>query len=33
MSLEKDLDITEVNEKVTLNACGLQCPGPIKKSI
>ena len=31
MSLEKDLDITEVNAKVTLNACGLQCPGPIKR--
>ncbi|AGX42501.1 CoA-disulfide reductase [Clostridium saccharobutylicum] len=30
MSLE-DLDITEINAKVTLNACGLQCPGPIRK--
>ncbi|GKX67078.1 CoA-disulfide reductase [Inconstantimicrobium mannanitabidum] len=26
-----DLDITEINAKVTLNACGLQCPGPIKR--
>ena len=31
MSLEKGLDIAEVNAKVTLNACGLQCPGPIKR--
>ncbi len=30
MSL-KDLDITEINAHVTLNACGLQCPGPIKR--
>lgn len=30
MALE-DLDITEVNAKVTINACGLQCPGPIKR--
>ncbi|OSA96381.1 UNVERIFIED_ORG: CoA-disulfide reductase [Clostridium botulinum] len=30
MSLE-DLDITEINTKVTLDACGLQCPGPIRK--
>lgn len=30
MSLE-DLDITEINAKVTLNACGLQCPGPIRR--
>ena len=27
----EDLDITEVNAKVSLNACGLQCPGPIKR--
>ncbi|HEX9027152.1 MAG TPA: CoA-disulfide reductase [Clostridium sp.] len=26
-----DLDITEINAHVTLNACGLQCPGPIKR--
>ncbi len=30
MSLE-DLDITEINAKVTLDACGLQCPGPIRR--
>ncbi len=30
MKLE-DLDITEVNANITLNACGLQCPGPIKR--
>lgn len=30
MKLE-DLDITEINAHVTLNACGLQCPGPIKR--
>ncbi|PRR82639.1 CoA-disulfide reductase [Clostridium vincentii] len=30
MKLE-DLDITEINAKVTLDACGLQCPGPIKR--
>lgn len=30
MSVE-DLDITEINAKVSLNACGLQCPGPIKR--
>ena len=30
MKLE-DLDITEINANVTLNACGLQCPGPIKR--
>ena len=30
MNLE-DLDITEINAKVTLNACGLQCPGPIRR--
>ncbi|GAA0077853.1 CoA-disulfide reductase [Clostridium sp. CTA-5] len=30
MKLE-DLDITEINAKTTLNACGLQCPGPIKR--
>lgn len=26
-----DLDITEINAKVTLDACGLQCPGPIRR--
>lgn len=26
-----DLDITEINANITLNACGLQCPGPIKR--
>lgn len=31
MALENNLDITEINAKVTLNACGLQCPGPIKR--
>jgi CoA-disulfide reductase len=30
MNLE-DLDITEINAKVSLNACGLQCPGPIRR--
>jgi CoA-disulfide reductase len=30
MKLE-DLDITEINAKVTLDACGLQCPGPIRR--
>lgn len=30
MSL-KDVDITELNAKVKLNACGLQCPGPIRR--
>ncbi|AVK47011.1 MULTISPECIES: CoA-disulfide reductase [Clostridium] len=30
MKLE-DLDITEINANATLNACGLQCPGPIKR--
>ncbi|MHC1748291.1 MAG: CoA-disulfide reductase [Cellulosilyticaceae bacterium] len=30
MALE-DLDITEINAKVKLNACGLQCPGPIRR--
>lgn len=30
MTLE-DLDITEINAKVKLNACGLQCPGPIRR--
>ncbi|AJG99098.1 pyridine nucleotide-disulfide oxidoreductase [Clostridium beijerinckii] len=30
MKLE-DLDITEINANTTLNACGLQCPGPIKR--
>ena len=30
MNLE-DLDISEVNANVTLNACGLQCPGPIRR--
>lgn len=30
MKLE-DLDITEINANITLNACGLQCPGPIKR--
>lgn len=30
MKLE-DLDITEINDHLTLNACGLQCPGPIKR--
>jgi len=30
MSL-KDIDITEINADVALNACGLQCPGPIKR--
>ncbi|WP_160691784.1 CoA-disulfide reductase [Clostridium sp. C2-6-12] len=26
-----DLDIKEINADITLNACGLQCPGPIKR--
>jgi len=26
-----DLDIKEINANITLNACGLQCPGPIKR--
>lgn len=26
-----DLDVSEINAKVTLNACGLQCPGPIRR--
>jgi len=30
MKLE-DLDITQINAKVTLDACGLQCPGPIRR--
>lgn len=30
MKLE-DLDITEINAHVTLDACGLQCPGPIRR--
>jgi peroxiredoxin family protein/TusA-related sulfurtransferase/rhodanese-related sulfurtransferase len=30
MKLE-NLDITEINANITLNACGLQCPGPIKR--
>ncbi|MDS0527806.1 CoA-disulfide reductase [Clostridium sp. SHJSY1] len=30
MDLE-NLDITEINAKVSLNACGLQCPGPIRR--
>ncbi|SFD12223.1 CoA-disulfide reductase [Clostridium uliginosum] len=30
MKLE-DLDITEINANITLNACGLQCPGPIRR--
>ena len=30
MKLE-DLDIAEINAQATLNACGLQCPGPIKR--
>ncbi|MZK51116.1 CoA-disulfide reductase [Clostridium beijerinckii] len=30
MKLE-DSDITEINANTTLNACGLQCPGPIKR--
>ncbi|GEA30578.1 CoA-disulfide reductase [Clostridium diolis] len=30
MKLE-DLDITEINANAMLNACGLQCPGPIKR--
>ena len=30
MKLE-DLDITEINANISLNACGLQCPGPIKR--
>ncbi|MDR3595446.1 CoA-disulfide reductase [Clostridium sp.] len=30
MKLE-DLDISEINANITLNACGLQCPGPIKR--
>ncbi|WP_271812459.1 CoA-disulfide reductase [Clostridium beijerinckii] len=30
MKLE-DLDITKINANTTLNACGLQCPGPIKR--
>lgn len=31
MKLEKDLDIAEINAQVEINACGLQCPGPIKR--
>ncbi|MGL4106751.1 CoA-disulfide reductase [Clostridium sp. LP20] len=31
MALEENLDTTEINAKVTVNACGLQCPGPIKR--
>lgn len=31
MALENNLDITEINAKIALNACGLQCPGPIKR--
>jgi peroxiredoxin family protein/TusA-related sulfurtransferase/rhodanese-related sulfurtransferase len=30
MKLE-DLDISEINANISLNACGLQCPGPIKR--
>lgn len=30
MELE-DLDITEINAHVSLDACGLQCPGPIRR--
>lgn len=30
MKLE-DIDITEINAHVTLDACGLQCPGPIRR--
>lgn len=30
MKLE-DLDITEINAHVSLDACGLQCPGPIRR--
>ncbi|MGL5314410.1 MAG: DsrE/DsrF/DrsH-like family protein, partial [Peptostreptococcaceae bacterium] len=30
MKLE-DLDITEINANVSLDACGLQCPGPIRR--
>ncbi len=26
-----DLDMREIKAKVTLNACGLQCPGPIRR--
>lgn len=26
-----DLNITEINANISLNACGLQCPGPIKR--
>lgn len=26
-----NLDISEINANITLNACGLQCPGPIKR--
>ncbi len=26
-----DIDITEINAKAKLNACGLQCPGPIRR--
>lgn len=27
----EDLDIKEINVNITLDACGLQCPGPIKR--
>lgn len=27
----EDLDMTQINANITLNACGLQCPGPIKR--
>ncbi|OOM80669.1 CoA-disulfide reductase [Clostridium sp. BL-8] len=30
MKLENS-DITEINANISLNACGLQCPGPIKR--
>ncbi|AGF57073.1 CoA-disulfide reductase [Clostridium saccharoperbutylacetonicum] len=29
--MKEDLDITKVKANITLNACGLQCPGPIKR--
>ncbi|MFT8349989.1 CoA-disulfide reductase [Clostridium saccharoperbutylacetonicum] len=29
--MKEDSDITKVKANITLNACGLQCPGPIKR--
>ena len=28
---EENIDLNKVNADITLNACGLQCPGPIKR--